>query len=84
MLTSNLQAICRLAAGGYVGAMLLSQATFAQAKLAERSAGPTLGGFFDDMASWGSNHPGAAIALSVALLMAIGMGVYGRITNKGK
>lgn len=84
MLASFVQRICRITTASYVAGLLLSQASFAQAKLAERSTGPTLGGFFDDMASWGSNHPGAALALSGTAVLAIGLAVYNRFSSKGK
>ncbi len=84
MSASIVQMICRMTTAGYVAQLLLSQASFAQAKIAERSAGPTLSGFFDDMATWGSNHPGAAVALSATIVLAIGMTVYSRFTSKGK
>lgn len=84
MVATCVQRIFAIATSSYVAGLLLSHASFAQAKIAERSTGPTLGGFFDDMASWGSNHPGAAVALSATAVLAIGMTVYSRFSSKGK
>lgn len=84
MIATCVHRIFGIATASYVAGLLLSQASFAQAKLAERSTGPTVGGFFDDMASWGSHHPGAAVALSATAVLAIGMAVYSRFSSKGK
>ena len=79
----SIQAMFLRVTASYLAVLALSEASLAQANLAERSTGPTLGGFFNDISIWGSNHPGAAIALSAAVVMAIGMAVYSRFTSKG-
>ena len=79
----SIQAIILRATASYLAVLALSEASLAQANLADRSTGPTLGGFFNDISIWGTNHPGAAIALSAAVLLAIGMAVYSRFSSKG-
>ena len=79
----SIQAIILRATASYLAVLALSEASLAQDNLADRSTGPTLGGFFNDISIWGTNHPGAAIALSAAVLLAIGMAVYSRFTSKG-
>lgn len=57
----------------------ISQAAFSQVEKPISAQGPTLSGFFSDMAAWGAAHPAASIALAATAVMAVGMIVYNRI-----